>query len=523
MHRNFLIIGIIIALFTGALLGGFFPSAAVHFSILGDILLNLLMMAVVPLVICSIITGITGLETLRGLGALGRRTVVYYLATTSVSVLIGIVLVNLISPGSSVTTGEEHPSMEYSIAPGDPYSVRINTDMLKKKNYGESYCLVLRDQELRGYIELVGRGEIRVKQWEESDDGSRLTVHTDSGGSVPVSLREGKLALTAERLAPSGRGVGITLPLSSAVIRSRNRSAWSVLREVVTGDPESGREGLIPRNIANAMARMDFLAIIVFSLILGIAITSVGEKGLRAAETVASFNHAIHRIIDWVLLFVPIGIFGLISSKIGSAGGFAGFFPELIALGKYAATVLLGLFIHGALVLPLVLFFFRRVNPFAYMRNMAPALLNAFSTASSSATLPLTMEAVEKRNGVQERISSFVLPIGATINMDGTALYEAVAALFIAQVYGIEMGPAMQAVIFLTATLAAIGAAGIPEAGLVTMVVVLNAVGLPVEGIGLLLSIDWILDRFRTTVNAWGDAVGAGVIDALEKNTSPLR
>jgi len=157
-----------------------------------------------------------------------------------------------------------------------------------------------------------------------------------------------------------------------------------------------------------------------------------------------------------------------------------------------------------------------RKSPFRFMAGVAPALLNAFSTASSSATLPLTMEGVEQENGVSRRVSSFVLPIGATINMDGTALYEAVAAMFIAQVYGVELGGAAQVIIFFTATLAAIGAAGIPEAGLVTMVIVLNAVGLPVEGIGLLLTIDWLLDRFRTTVNVWGDSVGAGVVEALE-------
>jgi Na+/H+-dicarboxylate symporter len=153
------------------------------------------------------------------------------------------------------------------------------------------------------------------------------------------------------------------------------------------------------------------------------------------------------------------------------------------------------------------------------MKGMGTALLSAFSTASSSVTLPLTLQGVKEENGISNRTAGFVLPLGATINMDGTALYEAVAAMFIAQVYGVSMSPAMQAVIFLTATLAAIGAAGIPEAGLVTMVIVLRAVGLPVEGIGLILAVDWLLDRFRTTVNVWGDSVGAGVIETLEMKT----
>jgi Na+/H+-dicarboxylate symporter len=149
---------------------------------------------------------------------------------------------------------------------------------------------------------------------------------------------------------------------------------------------------------------------------------------------------------------------------------------------------------------------------------MVQALLTAFSTASSTATLPTTMECAEKNNEVSPRSASFVLPLGATINMDGTALYEAVAAVFIAQVYGVPMDATLLMVVFLTATLAAVGAAGIPEAGLVTMVIVLNATGLPLEGVAILLSIDWLLDRFRTTINVWGDAVGAAVIDKYERS-----
>jgi Na+/H+-dicarboxylate symporter len=222
------------------------------------------------------------------------------------------------------------------------------------------------------------------------------------------------------------------------------------------------------------------------------------------------------RLVHWIMLVAPIGIFGLVGARIGKAGGFAGFMPELMALGKYFFTVLFGLALHGLVTLPLILFFIGRRNPIRYGSGVGTALLNAFSTASSSATIPLTMEGVEDQNGISNRVASFVLPLGATINMDGTALYEAVAAMFIAQVYGIELGPVQQFVIFITATLAAVGAAGIPEAGLVTMVIVLKAVGLPIEGIGLILTIDWLLDRFRTTVNVWGDAVGAGVIETLE-------
>ncbi len=177
--------------------------------------------------------------------------------------------------------------------------------------------------------------------------------------------------------------------------------------------------------------------------------------------------------------------------------------------------------IHGAIILPLILYWFGKRYPLPYVRHLASALTTAFSTSSSSATLPVTMECSVERNHISPRIASFVLPLGATINMDGTALYEAVAAVFIAQIYGIELGIGQMIVIFLTATLAAIGAAGIPEAGLVTMVIVLRAVNIPIEGISLILVIDWFLDRCRTTINVWGDAVGAGVIERYEGKKQP--
>jgi Na+/H+-dicarboxylate symporter len=185
---------------------------------------------------------------------------------------------------------------------------------------------------------------------------------------------------------------------------------------------------------------------------------------------------------------------------------------------KYMATVLSGLAIHGLITLPLILWIFTRRNPYRFLAQMSQAVLTAFSTSSSTATLPVTMECAETKAGVSKRSTEFVLPLGATINMDGTALYEAAAAIFIAQAYSLvdpdfSLTLAQQATIAVTATLAAIGAAGIPEAGLVTMLIVLNAVQLPLELIGLILPVDWLLDRFRTAVNAFGDSVGSAVVD----------
>jgi Na+/H+-dicarboxylate symporter len=185
------------------------------------------------------------------------------------------------------------------------------------------------------------------------------------------------------------------------------------------------------------------------------------------------------------------------------------------------ATVLLGLTVHALITLPLLLKLVGGANPIRFFGRVAPALTTAFSTASSSATLPLTIDCVETKAKVPSRVASFVLPLGATINMDGTALYESVAAVFIAQVYGIDLSLGQQVLIFLTATLAAIGAAGIPSAGLVTMAIVLNAVGLPLEGIGMILAVDRILDMCRTSVNVWGDTVGCVVVARLNGEATP--
>jgi Na+/H+-dicarboxylate symporter len=222
------------------------------------------------------------------------------------------------------------------------------------------------------------------------------------------------------------------------------------------------------------------------------------------------------QIVHMLMVVAPVGIGALIAGRLGAAGGFAHFWGEVLRLSKYTGCVLAALAIH-ALILFLILWFVGRpkVGPFKFLAGVAESLLTAMSTSSSSAALPVTMECVIEKNQISERTASFVVPLGATINMNGTALYEAIAAVFIAQLYGIDLGTGQLLVVFITATLAAVGAAGIPEAGLVTMVIVLKAVDLPLEGISLILMIDWFLDRIRTTVNVWSDTVGTAVIERL--------
>ncbi len=274
--------------------------------------------------------------------------------------------------------------------------------------------------------------------------------------------------------------------------------------------------GFVSDNIIGSMADMQMLPLIVFSLVLGGVLSTMGAKGRPMLDFCESGNEAMMRTVHLIMWLAPVGIFGLVAGRFGKAvaeAGMDGFYEQLSAVGMYMATVLIGLATHAVIVLPVMLFVFAKRNPLRYARGMGGALLTAFSTSSSAATLPLTLESVEQNNNVDSRAAQFVVPMGATINMDGTALYEAVAVIFIAQALGIELSFGQQILIVITATLAAIGAAGIPEAGLVTMVMVLRAVDLPLEGVGLILAVDWLLDRFRTMVNVWGDAVGAAIVE----------
>ena len=269
---------------------------------------------------------------------------------------------------------------------------------------------------------------------------------------------------------------------------------------------------MIPANIIAAAANGQMLGIIFFSILFGLFMTRIEES---YAEAQYNFWNGLFQIMmkitDLVMKFAPIGVFGLVAKVI--AGIDTSGLDELAqTLGMFFLTVLLALAAHTFIVLPLLLKFVGRVKPIKQYRAMAPAMLTAFSTASSSATLPLTMECVEKNAGVSNRTSSFVLPLGATVNMDGTALYECVAAMFIAQAYGLQLDFTTQFVIVVVALLTSIGVAGIPAASLVAITIILTTIGLPIEAVGLILAVDRILDMFRTSVNVFSDSCGAVII-----------
>ncbi len=398
LRGHYLILGIIAGVILGGIVGSFYPETGVRVGFLGKLFINALKMIVLPLILVTITLSIMKVERM---GSLGLRTFVYFISTTALAVILGIVLVNLIHPG-------------------------------------------------------VG--------------GAVLT------GEIPEIIK-GK----------------------------ENMSIVEVLL----------LEFISP-NLFESAAEFDVLPLIVASILFGAAFAALGRENKPVVELFTLLDKAVMKVVHWIMIFTPLGIFGLIAERIGLAGGGSQVIALAAELSTYFLCVVLGLFIHGCIVLPAILFLLSGRNPLEYVPHVGKALLTAFSTASSSATLPLTMEGVIDEAKVSPRVARFVLPLGATVNMDGTVLYEAVAAIFIAQSYGIELGIPQMVIVFFTATLASIGAAGIPEAGLVTMVLVLKSVGLPIEGIGLILAIDWLLDRFRTTINVWGDCVGAAVIDKYE-------
>lgn len=364
---------------------------------MGDIFLRALKMLIIPLILSSLISGITNIGSGSNLGRLGVKTFSYYIATSLLAIVTGLFLVNLLQPG-------------------------IGADL----NFS---------QEVEGLVE-------------------------------------------------------------------KQRSVREILIDIV------------PTNIFESFTQSQMLSIIFFAILFGFFITKINKEPSQILTK--AFNaifDVMMKMTMFVIKFTPFGIFGIVAKVVSDQ-------DDLLELGSrmgiYMLTVIVALLIHFFITLPVISKYFGKIDPIKHMRNMATPLLTAFSTSSSGATLPLTIQAVEENSGVSNKISSFTLPLGATINMDGTALYECVAAMFIAQAYGIDLSFFQQFIIVITALLASIGAAAIPMAGLVMITVILTAVQLPLEGVGLILAVDRILDMFRTATNVWSDSCGAAIIAKSE-------
>ncbi len=394
---------ILIGLFLGFIVGFLFPEFGVSIKFVGDLFLRALKMIIIPLLFTSIVSGVISLGEGARLKTLAFKTIAWYLTTSVLAILTGLVLVNIIKPG----VGIELPNLSASVE---------------------------------------------------------------------------KLKVT-------------DLTLQDFVMR------------------------MIPENVFNAMAQGKMLPTIVFSLLFGMAI--LGIPTYHQKTLVNFFNasfEAMMKLTNYIILLTPYGIFGLIAGIVGKyAADLDHFLALLSGLSKYMITVLGGLFIHAFITIPLLIYLFTRFNAYKYMKRLRLVFITAFSTSSSSATMPTTIKCLEEEANVPNRYTSFVIPLGATINMDGTALYECVAALFVAQLYGIDLSFGQQVLVVLTSLLASIGAAGVPMAGLIMMTVVFSVVGLPLEGIGIVLTVDRILDMFRTTVNVWSDMSAAIVIAKNEE------
>jgi len=380
---------------------------------LGTLFLNALKMLIVPLILSSIICGIGNMGNLGGLGRLGGKTITYYLSTSMVAILIGLILVNIVEPG---------------VIDGEPVRDRVGL----------------------------------------TEDISEVTAKIEGKGAGDIT--------------------GIFLRM-------------------------------VPTNIVAAAANGQMLGLIFFGLLFGYFMTQIVEQ--RKTVLLTFWNAVLDvmmKMTDWVMKFAPIGVFGLVGKVVASTG-----LDAFLPLAYFFFTVLFALAIHMFGVMPLVLKYLGRVKPLRHYKAMTPALLTSFSTSSSSATLPITLECVEKNAGVSNRTSSFVLPLGATINMDGTALYECVAAMFIAQAYGLTLGFSEQFLIVVTALVTSIGVAGIPAASLVAISIILVTIGLPLEGIGLILAVDRVLDMCRTSVNVFSDSCGAVIIARSEGEDQVLQ
>lgn len=302
---------------------------------------------------------------------------------------------------------------------------------------------------------------------------------------------------------PAGPQLGLSADTAQTLARIEGRGA---------SDFAGISLALLPPNLFQAAAEGELLGLIVFSLVFGLVLrTQQGRGAQTLRDMIDGFYQTMMVVTLLIIRFAPLGVWALIARTVTLTGADA-----IRPLAWFFITALLALLLHAFVVLPVVLRLLARRSPARHVKAMAPALLTAFSSASSAATLPVTIECVEKRAGVSNRTSSFVLPLGATVNMDGTALYECVAAMFIAQAYGLDLAFSTQVLIVITALLTSIGVASIPSASLVAITVILGAIGLPAEGIGLILATDRLLDMVRTMVNIWSDSVGAVIIGRSE-------
>jgi Na+/H+-dicarboxylate symporter len=392
---------ILIGITLGILLGLFGHEYTIYTKWLGDLFLRGLQMVIIPLVFSALVMGVSSIGETTDLGRIAGKTFAYYIITTLIACVLGLLLVNTFEPG-----------------------------------------------------------------------------------------------------------VGVDLQLKETVTNIASTEV-SFIDQIVA---------IVPNNIVRAMAEGNMLPVIFFAILFGFFITtSTNKTRTLLTDVFNGLYEVMIKITFLIIRFAPIGLFGVVSSMVGAqAGNPAALKIMFTSLGIYSAIIAGGCLIQGLGILPAIFLLFTRKNPFKFMEQMGTGLMTTFFTASSAASLPITIRDIQEKSGVSRKIAGFCLPLGNTVNMNGTALFESVTALFIAQAYGIDLTIGQQIVVVLTSLLAAIGTAGIPLAGLVMLAVVLKAVGLPLEGIGLVLVVQQPLDMIRSAVNVWGDLTGAAIVAKSE-------
>ncbi|XP_067824311.1 excitatory amino acid transporter 4 isoform X1 [Heptranchias perlo] len=427
-----------------------------YFSFPGELLMRMLQMLVLPLIVSSLVSGMAALDS-KASGKMGVRAVVFYMVTTVIAVFIGIVMVMIIHPGKG------------------------------------------------SKVDLHREG--KIEQVQAADAFMDLVRNMFPPNLVEACFKQYKTNYdTRKVMRPMSSSINLTTSTEPSIMDNVT-DAFKKLQDLMLA------EEVIP--VPGSSSAVNALGLVVFSISFGLVIGNMKQQGRPLKEFFDSLNEAIMRLVAIIIWYAPIGILFLIAGKILEMNDLAVMGGQL---GMYTVTVIIGLLIHALVVLPLLYFIVTHKNPWIYIGGILQALITALGTSSSSATLPITFKCLEENNGIDKRVTRFVLPVGATINMDGTALYEALAAIFIAQVNNYELNFGQIITISITATAASIGAAGIPQAGLVTMVIVLTSVGLPTEDITLIIAVDWFLDRLRTTTNVLGDSLGAGIVEHLSRH-----
>ncbi|KAM6221939.1 neutral amino acid transporter A isoform 1-T1 [Rhynchocyon petersi] len=440
MRRNALVLLTVSGVLAGAALGAALRglelsrTQVAYLAFPGEMLLRMLRMIILPLVVCSLVSGAASLDA-SSLGRLGGIAVAYFGLTTLGASALAVALAFIIKPGSGAQTLQ---SSDLELDAGPP--------------------------------------------------------------PVPKETVDSFLDL-ARNLFPSNLVVAAFRTYATDYkIKTYNASSGNVsVEKIPTGTEIEG---------------MNILGLVLFALVLGVALKKLGSEGEELIRFFNAFNEATMVLVSWIMWYVPVGIMFLVGSKIVEMKDIV---VLVTSLGKYIFASILGHLIHGGIVLPLVFFVLTRKNPFRFLLGLLTPFATAFATCSSSATLPSMMKCIEENNGVDKRISRFILPIGATVNMDGAAIFQCVAAVFIAQLNNVTLNAGQIFTILVTATASSVGAAGVPAGGVLTIAIILEAIGLPTHDLSLILAVDWIVDRTTTVVNVEGDALGAGILHHLNQ------